>query len=207
MKKTILIVLTVLMPTYLLSGQNYTERQTNEKERILNSNSDTLSVAYTYWWTDSGPFIGLCGDKYSLVFLGVVAEINTPAADTSSLYVPQTGIIEITEILKKVNLEKEKYVGQKYFSSDCFDNTKLKKGDPVIVFCYQYEGYYSIPSQNSIVKIKGKNDPAILSIKQYIKAGQNPIEIKDDMALWKEKGFGNELKQIIKCKETFDNKK
>ncbi len=194
------------MSTYLLSGQNDTEIQTNEREIVVNSNSDTLSVGYTYWWPYSGPFIGACGNKYALVFLGVVAEINTPVIDTTVSYIPQTGVIEITQILKKENLENEKYNNQKYFSSDCFNGAKLKKGDSVMVFCYEYEGYYSIPGPMSILKIKGENDPAIRSIKKYIKSDQNPIVIKNDITLWKKKGFGNALKQIIECQETIDIK-
>lgn len=202
--KSTFIILIVLMSAYVFSRQNSTEIRTNEMERIVDSNSDTLSAVYTYWWTNSGPFIGLCGDKYALVFLGTMTEIAIPVNQTSSSYVPQIGVIQITEILKKENLEKQKYENQKYFSSDCFDQTTLKEGDSVLVFCYAYEGNYCIPGQNSIVKITGKDDPVLLSIKKYVKADQNANEIKDDMALWEEKGFGNELKQILECKETLD---
>ncbi len=86
----------------------------------------------------------------------------------------------------------------------------LKKEIKVIVFCYEHEGSYSIPGKNSILKINEPNDPISVSIKKYIKTGQNPMAIKEDMKLWVKKGFGNDLKQLIKrvqCKETFDDKK
>ncbi|NMH89359.1 hypothetical protein [Flavivirga algicola] len=200
-KCPILTTLMFTISTVLLYGQAHIKPISEEGQS--KSNTDTLNVGYTYWWGNSGPFIGSCGDKYALAFLGVVTQIDSPNKDASLLYTPQNGIIEIVEILKKERLEKEKYSGQKYFSSDCFHNTKLKKGNSVLVFCYQYEGSYTIPGQNSIIKINGTNDPVVLSIKKYIDAGENPIKIKEDIGLWRKMGFESDLKRIIECRETF----
>jgi len=157
---------------------------------------NTLSVGHTYWWKDAGPFIGLCGDKYAFVFLGGAKETNTGTLKAgSSYYNPQEGIIEINEILKKENLRKVKYTYQQYFFSACFYNTELKKGDEVMVFCYKYKGAFCVLSQKSI--LKEKEDPAVLSVKKYIKNNQNPIAIKEDVLLWEKRGFGNQLKKII----------
>ena len=179
-----------------------------QNEQEINNHLDTLNIGYTYWWNSSGPFIGLCGENYSLVFLGVVEDIKSPVRDSTLSYTSQEGIIEITEILKSMKLEKEKYNGQKYFSSDCFYNSGIKKGDTVAVFCYEYEGSYCIPGPKSIIKIDGFKDSLVKSIRKYIKTGENPIAIKKDLQLWKSKGFATELKQIIECKEnTLDNTK
>lgn len=204
-KNLVLITLTLTMSAFLLHGQSM-EKQTNETVSILISSSDTLTVSYTYWWPNAGPFIGLCGDEYGLVFLGVVSEINAPVKDTSALYTLQNGVIEITEILKEKKLENEEFNDQTYFSSDCFRNANLRKGDAVMVFCYEYEGSYCIPGQKSILKINGTDDPIVLSIEKYISSGQNPLKIKEDMRLWKKKGFWNDLNRIIECRETLENK-
>ena len=204
-RKLCFLLLLVLIPLYLLPAQN-TTKKSYPKNKILNSKSDTLSLGYTYWQSDSGPFTGACGNKYALVFLGTISTIYTPTFNTKSLYTPQKGTIKITEILKKENLTKKQYSTQKYISSDCFYNTGLQKGDSVIVFCYEYEGSYSI-SKKAIVKIKKEDAPLIVSIKKYINSQQDPLSIEKDIILWEEKGFGNELKQIIECKKFFENKR
>jgi len=96
---------------------------------VTNSDSDSLAVDYIYWWPKPEPFIGLCGDEYSLVFIGIVKEINPPDKDTSSLYTSQKGRIEITEAVKTKELAKEKYNGQRCFLSDCFYGAGVEKGD------------------------------------------------------------------------------
>ncbi|MGD1891376.1 MAG: hypothetical protein ACFB15_12390 [Cyclobacteriaceae bacterium] len=196
--KNISFIILVLATT--LFGYGQTNNHLRGKKGI-NDNLDTLDIGYTYWWSDSGPFIGLCGENYSLVFLGIVRDINSPMKDTTLLYTSQEGIIEITETIKARRLQKENYNSHKYFSSDCFYNSDVNGGDTVMVFCYEYEGSYSIPGPKSIMKIDGFDDPTVRSIRKYIQMGENPITLKEDMDLWKSKGLENKLKQIIECRE------
>jgi hypothetical protein len=188
----------------------FTYCQTPNKNKIENKtvrNIDTLQVDYTYWWSNSGPFIGLCGDEYSFAFLGIVKEIDKPIKQTQALAISQRGSIEIVKVLKTRKLIKEEYKNQKYFSSSCFYNSNLKKGDKVMVFCYEYEGSYSIPNKKSIIKINEFDDQIVKSIQKYISANQNPTAIKKDLNLWSKRGFGDDLKQLIECREEMDKYK
>jgi hypothetical protein len=182
--------------------------------------TDTLDVAYTYWWPSGGPFIGLCGDSYSMVFTGTITQINRPLKPytvhndtTIVLYIPQYGVVKIEDIKYKnqpkegYNKSKGKtYNGEKYFMSDCFHDLKLKVRDKVLVFIYSYEGAYCIPN-NSILKIDNFNDPIVLSIDKYIKNNQDPLVIKADTTIWKKYGFDYSLKQIIECRMSIKNQK
>ncbi len=191
---------------------------TSYSQGINKGKSDTLDVGYTYWWPSGGPFIGMCGDIYSIVFTGTITKINktsrphTLTGDTATvLYTPQFGVIKINDIKVK-NPPKECYKkypgknfsGEQYFKSDCFYDLKLKEGDNVIIFVYSYEGEYSIPS-NSIIKIKNFDDPIVLSIEKYIKNNQDPLFIKADTTIWSKYGLDYSLKQIIDCR--LSNKK
>jgi hypothetical protein len=186
---------------------------------IQKNRSDTLYVSYTYWWPSGGPFTGLCGDPYSLVFTGVVAKLCEPEGPYPTgrnvgevLYTPQKGIIKITEIKFKQPPSEgysktpgRNYSGEPYFSSDCFYDLNLKEGDKVIVFIYSYEGEYSIPGK-SILKISDFDDPVVISIDKYIKNKQNPLSISSDTAKWREYGLDYALKQIIECRLFVNNK-
>jgi len=193
---------------------------TGYSQGAIHKKSDTLSVAYTYWWPSGGPFIGLCGDRYSLVFTGTITKINNPQkphtinSDTAFvLYTPQYGIIKIDDI-KVENAPEEgnskqpgkKYSGEQYFKSDCFYQLKLKEGDKVMVFVYSYEGEYCIPG-NSILKINSFDDPIVLSVEKYIKNNQDPLAIQPDIKLWRKYGFESALKQIIDCRLSIKNGK
>jgi len=195
------------------------DNSTTTKE-YKNSNSDTLNVRYTYWWPSGGPFVGLCGDRYSLVFTGTIIKIHKPlrpytvTGDTTmALYTPQEGIMEINDIKVK-NPPNEgykkhpgrNYNGEQYFKSDCFYDLKLKEGDKVIVFIYSYEGEYSIPSQ-SILKIESFNVPIISSIEKYIQNGQDPLVIKGDTVIWRKYNLDYALKQIIDCRVNSETEK
>ena len=181
--------------------------------------SDTLKVPYTYWWPSGGPFTGLCGDKYAIVFTGTITKLYKPSKpytvsndSVTILYSPQKGVIKINEIkVKKAPDEGYKkvpgtsYYGESYFSSDCFYDSRLNEGDKVLVFIYSYEGEYSIPS-GSILKIDNFDDPMIKSIEIYIKSNQDPLTIRKDTSLWEKYGQGDALKQIIDCRLSDINK-
>ncbi len=162
--------------------------------------NDTLAIGYTYWWPQNGPFIGNCGEKYSLVFLGTIDEIYKKTE--LQQYTSQRGIIRIDEVLISKKLKNSNYQEETYVSSDCFADVDAKKGDKVIVFCYEYEGNTSMPGGKSILKISDHNDPIVGSIKQYIQSDQNPLSIEDDVHIWEEIQLGSELEQIISCKKT-----
>ena len=162
---------------------------------------DTLNIGYTYWWPQSGPFIGGCGDELSLVFSGTVTKLQQPTDEAGPLYKSQEGIIEINQVFKIKALEENKYINQKFVSTDCFDAMGLKSGDYVLVFCYDYEGAYSIPGEKSILKIDSFEDPLIESIRRYIDTDQNAVKLKKDVGLWAKKGLGRKLQEIIECAE------
>ncbi len=170
----------------------------------LEFTQDTLEVGYTYWWQESGPFIGQCGDELSLVFSGTITDILEPTDEAGPLYNSQRGYIQIDRVFKIKELEAKSYTNQQFFVSDCFDGLELKKDDFVLVFCYDYENDFSIPGRQSILKINAFDDPLITSIKKYINAGQNPSKIKKDMKLWKKHGLGAALERIILCHENMN---
>jgi hypothetical protein len=187
-------------------------------QNIANNKSYTFDVKYAYWWPSGGPFVGMCGDSYSLVFTGIITKINKPYIpytinndSTAVLYTPQEGIIEINDIKisnppKKdnKNTPNNNIDNEKFFKSDCFYHLNLKEGDKVIVFVYSYEGEYCIPN-NSILKINDFDDPVVLSIENYIKNNQNPLFIKADTAIWSKYKLDSSLKQIIDCRLSTQN--
>jgi len=167
----------------------------------LEFTQDTLNVGYTYWWPESGPFIGQCGDELSLVFSGTITDILESTDEAGPLYNSQKGFIQIDRVFKIKDLGTKSYTNQQFFVSDCFDGLQLKKNDHVLVFCYDYENDFSIPGVQSILKIESLDDPLITSIKKYINADQNPSKIKKDMKLWEKHGLGEALERIIQCYE------
>jgi len=166
---------------------------------------DTLNVGYTYWWEESGPFIGYCGEEYALVFMGTVSHLESPTNEAAPLYRSQKGVIALEKVFKIKNPEANRYANQKFFVSDCFEGLDLSVGDQVIVFCYEYEGNFSIPGKRSIIKIGGFDHPLVASTKAFINADQNPMKIIKDTTLWSAYGFGPELSQHIRCIENSES--
>ena len=160
---------------------------------------DTLEVGYTYWWPQSGPFIGQCGDELSLVFSGTITDILEPTDEAGPLYKSQKGYIKIDQVYKIKDLGPNSYANQQFFVSDCFDGLELKKEDPVLVFCYDYENDLSIPGRQSVLKIDSLDNPLITSIKKYIDTDQNPSKIKKDIKLWKKHGLDDALEEVLEC--------
>jgi hypothetical protein len=183
----------------LLSMYSCNRSKQTQSDIAIEFTQDTLDVGYTYWWPESGPFIGQCGDEFSLVFSGAITDILEPTDEAGPLYNSQKGYIRIDRVFKKKELEAKSYTNQQFFVSDCFDGLELKKDDPVLVFCYDYENDISIPGGQSILKIDSLDDPLITSIKRYIEADQNPSKIKKDMKLWAKYGLDDALERIIQC--------
>ncbi|MBT2160440.1 hypothetical protein [Zobellia barbeyronii] len=162
---------------------------------------DTLNVGYTYWWEESGPFIGYCGKEYALVFSGTVVNLDKANHDAAPLYISQKGTIALDEVYKIKDMGNNSYANQKYFSTDCFSNMDINVGDKVLVFCYDYEGGLTIPGNSSIIKIKSLDHPLVGATKRFIDADENPVEIKEDSTLWSAYGYRKQLDQLIRCKE------
>ncbi len=162
---------------------------------------DTLNVGYTYWWPESGPFIGSCGEELSLVLVGTLVALDAPNDDPGPLYTAQRGVVQIEKVFKIKALEEHTYASQQFLTTDCFYGSGLTEGDQVLVSCYDYEGDYSIPGGKSILKIKGLDVPLINSIKTYIDTDQDPKSIENDFELWAEQGMGKALLQLLDCGE------
>ncbi|MEO9893664.1 hypothetical protein [Aurantibacter sp.] len=166
---------------------------------------DTLNVGYTYWWPESGPFIGNCGEELSLVFTGIVKQIEDTTEDAGPLYTSQNGIVAIDKVYKIKEIGRNTYSTQKFFKSDCFSESGLQTGDRVLVFCYDYEDDYSIPGGQSILKIESLDDPLITSIRKYIDSDQNAKKLKKDTGLWSTQNLGRALEEIIECQNEMEN--
>ncbi len=193
-KQLLLVVFIVLLSIYSCNRSKQTK-----SDIAIEFTQDTLAVGYTYWWPESGPFIGQCGDELSLVFSGTITDILEPTDEAGPLYNSQRGYIQIDRVFKTKDLGVNSYVNEQIFVSDCFDGLNLKIEDPVLVFCYDYENGLSIPGRQSILKIDSLDDPLINSIKRYIDTDQNPSKIKRDMKLWAKHGLDDALERMIQC--------
>lgn len=166
---------------------------------------DTLDVGYTYWWPESGPFIGNCGQELSLVFSGIVTDLDAPTNEAGPLYTPQKGVVTIESVFKIKELGENTYKNQRFFATDCFYESGLGTGDTVLVVCYDYEDDYTIPGSRSILKIDSFEDKIVTSIRKYIDASENPKKIEKDVGLWATYGHGRALEQLIECQEEVEN--
>ncbi len=167
---------------------------------------DTLDVGYTYWWPESGPFIGNCGQELSLVFSGTIKELKAPTNEAGPLYTPQKGIIAIEKVFKIKDIGENTYKNQRFFATDCFYKSGLGTGDKVLVVCYDYEDAYTIPGSGSLLKIDSFDDEAVTSIRKYIDTDENPEKIARDVGLWATYGHGRALEDLIACRKEMKNR-
>lgn len=179
--------------------------KTRKSDIEVNFMLDTLDVGYTYWWPESGPFIGDCGEELSFVFSGIVTDLEAPTNEAGPLYRPQKGVVTIESVFKIKELGKNTYKNQRFFTTDCFYKSGLGTGDTVLVICYDYENAYTISGSGSILKIDSFEDEAIKSIRKYIDTDENPIKIEKDIGLWATYGHGRALEDLIKCREENEN--
>ncbi len=203
--KTIINSLLIVCLLIMTSSCEIGKKEKSDIE--IEFTQDTLNVGYTYWWPQSGPFIGSCGDELSFVFVGTLTDLLEPTDDAGPLYKPQKGFISIEKVFKIKELKPNNYANQKFFTSDCFDGIGVKPGDQVLVFCYDYEDDYTIPGKNSILKIEGFDDPIIKSIRKYIDTDQNALKLKKDIKLWRANGLEEDLIAVIRCAEKSDSDK
>jgi len=189
---------------FLMAFWSCKESKPSKSDLDIEFTQDTLTVGYTYWWPESGPFIGECGEAFSLVFSGTITDVLEPTEEAGPLYNSQKGFIQINQVFKIKDIGANSYTNQQFFVSDCFNGLELKKEDKVLVFCYDYENDFSIPGGSSLLKIDSFDDPLITSIKKYIDADENPKAIKKDVKLWEKHELGNDLEQIIHCNESGD---
>lgn len=170
-----------------------------KKEQIVSRQTpkDTLNLGYMYWANDMTPFD--FGSRYSLILLGTVAEINIPIETSEdALYIPVKGHIAIQEIILDSKSHTTDMTNIGFIESDCFEDTSLKKGDHVLVFCVSYEGAYAITGRQSIIKIPANDKRYITSLKKYIKSSYNPTVIEKDIDLWNALSLGEALTEYIK---------
>lgn len=162
---------------------------------------DTLDIGYTYWWPQSGPFVGNCGEELSLVFAGILTELEKPNKNAGPLYTVQEGIIEIERVFKIKEIGINSYANQKFVRTDCFYDLGITVGDTVLVSCYEFEDAYSIPGGKSILKIRSFDDPIVTSLRNFIDSDQNPVKLKKDSLLWRTFELDKDLSRIIACHE------
>ena len=181
---------------------NATKNDTNlsSKEQLKNKQKvkTSLRIPYTYWWESSGPFMGMCGNPYSLVLSGTIKELGKEQKEEN--FIAQEGLVVIHEKLFNQATRKQNFSEETFIKTNSFYNTGVKLGDKVLLFIYEYEGEYTIPGRKSILKIEDFAGAEIQSIKKYIAAKQNPLAIKEDLKLWKKKGLETELQNIIDCR-------
>ncbi|MFK8104880.1 MAG: hypothetical protein AB8G15_20345 [Saprospiraceae bacterium] len=195
--------------SFLLLGQACTSADTTTTSKTSEIDSkrettspqfkeDSLSIAYTYWWPASGPFIGMCGDQYSLVVTGTITALA--AKQPQENFVAQRGTITLHEKIWSQATAQQKYQGEKFMVADAFAKTGVELGDKVLVFIYAYEGVYALPGGKSILKIEQFDGPEVQAIRKYIAAEQNPLVLQNDLELWAKYQLDEALQTIIDCR-------
>lgn len=205
--KRTLSVICVLLCTNVVFASNAVFDFQRASYTEYNRIDDTLHVGYTYWWNSSEPIMGIYGREYALIFRGVVTEISPydnhydDEDGKDVIYDSQSGTIEIMKVLHSKKLKDASIEGRKYFTSDCFYNSGIKKGDSVLVFCFEYEDRYAIPGYRSIVKLENINDPFLHLIQLYANNNLDKDIITNHLDIWKNKGLVYTLEELYDSNE------
>ncbi len=160
---------------------------------------DTLSVGYTYWLDETGPFRADCDKQLSLVLMGSISSIKEPTTDPGPLYMAQEGIIKIEKVFKIKALDDKTYAGQKFLKTDCLYDSGLNLEDKVLVFCYDYDNGYTVNGHQAILKLNSFNEPIVEATRRFINHNEHPISLKKDHKIWASYGFKENLQERINC--------
>lgn len=171
--------------TILIASCSVIACQTTHKPKFdssvdLSRKNEIFHAGFMYWTLP-----GILNNQWYVVFTGTISDIlnnpkdNENIADHKYIY----GKVTINDILMSKKVKTSDFKNSKYFSSDGFDNFKIK--DKVLIFMTEYDCGYGVPN-GCIVKLRSFDDSIVISSKKYIKGKQkfDVINNPADLKLW-----------------------
>jgi hypothetical protein len=180
MRTYLKLLLYIIIAVFSIIGCHTTHKAKFESNVVLTTKNEIFHAGLMYWTLP-----GILNNQWYAVFTGTVSDILYNSKDSNNIaghkYV--YGKLNVNEILLSEKTKTSDFKKSNYFSSDGFDNFKIK--DKVLIFMTEYDGGYGVPN-GCIVKLKTFNDSIVTSSKKYIK-GKQKFEIINnptDMKLW-----------------------